>query len=74
VGTDRAAWQPGERRRRPLARPIAAALLEADAGDRDAERRLVATYRSDQGLHPGPTVLQASPFGGDPIPVALQRS
>lgn len=53
---------------------VAALLLAADAGDLEAESRLLAKYGADEGLHPGTTVLQASPFGGDPIPVALQRT
>jgi hypothetical protein len=53
---------------------VATLLLAADAGDLDAERRLLAKYRDDKGLHPGPTVLQASPFGGHPVPVVLQRT
>jgi hypothetical protein len=53
---------------------VATVLLGADAGDLDAERRLLAKYRDDEGLHPGPTVLQASPFGGHPVRVALQRT
>jgi hypothetical protein len=52
---------------------VAALLLDADAGDLDAERRLLDMYRADDGLHPGPTVLQASPYGGEPVPVVLQR-
>jgi hypothetical protein len=52
---------------------VAALLLAADAGDLAAEDRLLARYRVDEGLHPGATVLQGSPFGADPIPVALQR-
>ncbi|MGH9228947.1 MAG: hypothetical protein ACRD07_09525 [Acidimicrobiales bacterium] len=51
---------------------VATLLLAADDGNLDAERRLLAKYRDDNGLHPGPTVLQASPFGDDPVPVALQ--
>ena len=50
---------------------VAALLLAADAGDLDAEHHLLAKYRGDGGLHPGPTVLQASPFGHDPHPVTL---
>jgi hypothetical protein len=53
---------------------VATLLLAADAGDLDAERRLLAKYRDDEGLHPGLTVLQASPFGGHPVRVALQRT
>jgi hypothetical protein len=53
---------------------VAALLLAADAGDLDAEHRLRAMYRTDEGLHPGATVVQASPFGDDPIQVALERT
>jgi hypothetical protein len=53
---------------------IAGLLLAADTGDLDAEGRLLATYRTDDGLHPGSSVLQASPFGGKPVPVALRRT
>ncbi len=52
---------------------VAAPLLAADEGDLDAEARLLDRYRADAGLHPGSTVLQASPFGGEPITVALRR-
>lgn len=52
---------------------VAALLLAADDGDLDAERRLGARYRADAGLRPGRTVLQASPFGADPVNVTLQR-
>jgi hypothetical protein len=63
VSDDDAGWLDG----------VADLLLDADAGDLVAEHRLLATYRADEGLHPGPTVLQASPFGADPIPVALHH-
>ena len=53
---------------------VAALLLAADAGDLAAEHRLLARYRVDEGLHPGATVLQGSPFGADPIPVALRSA
>ena len=52
---------------------VAALLLEADNADLDAERRLLDTYRVDEGLHPGSTILQASPFGEPPVPIALQQ-
>jgi hypothetical protein len=48
---------------------IANLLLAADTGDEDAERELLHRYRTDDGLHPGLTVMQASPFG-DPLVVA----
>jgi hypothetical protein len=50
---------------------VAALLLAADAGDLDAERRLLERYRADPGLHPGTTILQADPFGGPLQPVTL---
>jgi len=53
---------------------VAALLLDSDDGDLHAERRLLAKYRSDDGLHPGPTIVQASPYGDDPFHVALQRT
>ncbi|MEL5992286.1 transglutaminase-like domain-containing protein [Microbacterium phosphatis] len=54
-----------------LADEIAALLLAADAGDLDAERRLLERYRSDPGLHPGPRILTMDPFGGPPAHVTL---
>lgn len=52
---------------------IARLLVAADEGDLDAERHLLERYRTDPGLHPGPTILQASPYGEPPIEVALAR-
>ena len=52
---------------------IAALLLAADDGDIEAERRLLERYHTDPGLRPGPSVLQASPFGDPPIEVVLRR-
>jgi transglutaminase superfamily protein len=51
---------------------VAALLLAADEGDLEAEHRLLARYRADDGLHPGPTIIQASPFGADPVHVSLR--
>lgn len=51
--------------------PVAELLLAADAGDVEAEHRLLARYRHDDGLHPGPTIQQASPYGKPPIMVDL---
>jgi hypothetical protein len=48
-------------------------LIASDGGDLDAERTLLQRYRSDDGLRPGPSVLQASPYGDEPIEVSLQR-
>jgi Transglutaminase-like superfamily len=50
---------------------VAAMLLAADAGDLEVESRLHARYREDQGLNPGPTVMQFSPFGDPPVPIEL---
>lgn len=52
---------------------IADPLLAADAGDAEAERELLHRYRSDDGMHPGPKVLQASPFGDPPVSAHLDR-
>lgn len=54
--------------------PIASLLLAADAGDVEAERDLLDRYRSDDGLHPGPVITQASPFGDPLIEVRLDRT
>ena len=53
---------------------IADLLIASDSGDLDAEHALLQRYRSDDGLHPGPSVLQASPFGDEPIEVSLQHA
>lgn len=52
---------------------IADLLLAADDGDLKAEESLLTIYRSDDGVRPGPTVLQASPYGDPPITVSLAR-
>ena len=52
---------------------IAHLLISADGGDLDAEREVLRRYRTDEGLRPGPTVIQASPYGDPPISVALDR-
>jgi hypothetical protein len=52
---------------------IAGLLLAADDGDEAAEHRLLERYRNDSGLHPGPTIVQASPWGDAPIEVSLER-
>lgn len=52
--------------------PVAALLLSADAGDLDAERSLLDRYRTDPGPHPGPAIMQASPFSGDLLPITLR--
>lgn len=44
---------------------VAALLVRADAGDPIAEAGAFDRYRTDAGLHPGATVIQASPLGDD---------
>lgn len=51
--------------------PIAELLLAADTGDVEAELALLDRYRADDGLHPGDTIVQASPFGDPLIEVEL---
>ncbi len=53
---------------------VAALLLAADAGDADAESRLLERYRTDDGLNPRDVVVQASPFEDEPIRVPLTRA
>jgi hypothetical protein len=48
-------------------------LIAADGGDLDAEHTLLDRYVSDDGLHPRASVVQASPFGDQPVEVRLQR-
>jgi hypothetical protein len=50
---------------------IADLLLASDQGADEAERELLQRYRNDEGLHPGPTVLQASPYGEPPVEAQL---
>ncbi len=53
---------------------IAELLLAADAGSDgggDAEGELLRRYRADDGLHPGRSIVRASPFGEDLIEVQL---
>ena len=61
VTEEDAAWLDG----------VAALLLAADDGDLDAEAGALSRYRADAGLHPGPTIVQASPFGDPPVDVTL---
>ncbi len=61
VSVDDADWLDG----------IADLLLAADRAEDGAERRLLESYCGDDGLHPGRTVLQASPWGDPPQEVAL---
>ena len=64
VTEEDAAWLDG----------VAELLLAADDGALDAEASGSPRYRSDGGLHPGPTIVQASPFGDPPVEVTLARS
>lgn len=50
---------------------VARFLLAADDGDLDAERALLGQYRIDDGLRPGPTVRQMSPFGDATVVIDL---
>ena len=43
---------------------IARLSVRADEGDLVAERELLNRYRGDDRLHPGSTVMSASPNGG----------
>lgn len=52
---------------------VAELLAAADEGDSDAEHRVLEQYRRDDGLHPGTTVLQASPLSDDLMPVDISR-
>lgn len=63
VSDEDAAWIDG----------VADLLLRADRGDVAAERELFDRYRTDDGLHPGPTVIQASPYGDPPVEVDLDQ-
>ena len=54
--------------------PVAERLIAADLGDLDAERSLLEQYCGDAGLHPGPVIQQASPFGHDPVEIRLRAS
>lgn len=63
VSDDDAAWLDA----------VAGLLIAADLGHLDAELELLRRYRLDDGLHPGATVIQASPFGDPLIEVNLDR-
>ena len=52
---------------------VAEKLLASDHGDTIAEQELLAQYRTDEGLHPGSAVTQASPYGDLPIEAKLDR-
>ncbi len=50
---------------------LAALLAAADAGAAGAEEELARLHAEDPRLHPGPTVVQYSPFGDPPRSVSL---
>jgi hypothetical protein len=50
---------------------LADLLVRSDAGDQQAEKELLAWYRSDDRLHPGEDVLRLSPFGDPPVTESL---
>jgi hypothetical protein len=50
---------------------VAALLVAADAGEVGAEEELARLHAEDRRLHPGPTVVQYSPFGDPPKTVSL---
>ncbi|GAB3742638.1 transglutaminase-like domain-containing protein [Microlunatus parietis] len=50
---------------------LAALVLRADAGDEAAEQELAAIHSSDARVRPGAVVLQLSPRGEPPRPVAV---
>ena len=64
-------WQVKDWDTPSVPRSLAALLLAADAGDLDAEQALLERDRADAGLHPGATIVQASPFGDELIPITL---
>ena len=51
---------------------IAGLLIAADGGDTAAESALYQRYLVDDGLHPGASVTQFSPYGEPPLTVALR--
>jgi hypothetical protein len=58
---------------RRLARWRRCFLLAADDGDLDAEASALS-HQAAARLHPGPTTVQATPFGDPPVDVTLARS
>lgn len=50
---------------------LAELIIAADAGDADAERRLIDRVRTDPGVGPGSTVRTNSPYGDPPITTDL---
>jgi|tagenome__1003787_1003787.scaffolds.fasta_scaffold20939429_3 hypothetical protein len=51
---------------------LAGLLVAADAGDLGAEEQLSRLHAESDRLHPGPTVVQYSPFGDPPRTVSLR--
>ena len=59
--------EAGDPERVALLDRVSELLVASDAGDRAAEQELFVLYRSDDRLHPGPTVRRMSPFGEDTV-------
>jgi hypothetical protein len=51
---------------------LAEVLVAADEGGAGAEDELARLHAEDRRLHPGPTVVQYSPFGDPPLTVDLR--
>jgi hypothetical protein len=54
-----------------VADELAALIVGADAGDRDAEQRLIDRISGDGEVGPGSRVMMMSPYGDPPVPVDL---
>lgn len=52
---------------------VAELLLASDQGDTASEQELFERYRADDGLHPGPVVIQASPYGDPPTEANIDQ-
>ncbi len=52
---------------------VARLLLASDQGDERAEQELFGLFQSDDGLLPGSTAVQASPYGDPPVAVQLLK-
>ena len=53
---------------------VAGLLVQADGGDVDAERTLLARYRADDRLHPGPRLHSFSPSGARTVVDLARRT
>jgi hypothetical protein len=54
-----------------VADQIAELIVAADAGDRDAEQRLLSRVTDPDGIGPGDRVTMMSPYGDPPVQVDL---